>query len=119
MAEPSLQCLQALAVTADGQLFAYASSLAVYVFQRQPCQLCKIISRFDRHVVALAFSPYDPNLLAVVTLDQVLMVGCQLSEPSCCGCSAVVFVTAHAEARCCSLTCACTAKVLSMGPKAT
>ena len=77
-----LLCLQALAVTEDGQLFAYASSLAVYIFERQPCQLCKIISRFDRQIVALAFSPYDPNLLAIATLDQVLMVGCQLREPA-------------------------------------
>ena len=90
MAKPPLLCLQALAVSADGQHFAYASSLAVYVFQRQPCQLCKIVSRFDRHVVALAFSPYDPNLLGIVTLDQVLMVGCQLREPPCCGYAAVV-----------------------------
>lgn len=90
MTEPILLYLQALAVTADGQLFAYASSLAVYIFQRQPCQLCKIVSRFDRHVVALAFSPYDPNLLAIVTLDQVLRVGCELREQPCCGCSAVV-----------------------------
>ena len=63
---------QVLASTTDK--FAFASTLAVHIYDKKTFQLIKLLTFADRNITAISWSPLDSNIIAQATSDKILII---------------------------------------------
>ena len=54
--------------------FAFASTLAIHIYDKQTFQLTKLLTFADKNITAISWCPTDPNVLAQATNDKVLII---------------------------------------------
>ena len=54
--------------------FAFASTLAVHIYDKKTFQLIKLLTFADRNITALSWCPQDSNQIAQATNDKVLLI---------------------------------------------
>jgi len=63
---------QILTCTADK--FAFASTLAVHIYDKKTFQLVKLLTYADKNITALSWCPTEPGVIAQATNDKVLLI---------------------------------------------
>ena len=63
---------QVLACSADR--FAFASTLAVHIYDKKTFQLVKLLTYADRNITSIVWCPTDPNVIAQATNDKILLI---------------------------------------------
>ena len=63
---------QVLSCTKDK--FAFASTLAIHIYDKQTFQLVKLLTFADKNITAINWCPSDPTVIAQATNDKALVI---------------------------------------------
>ena len=61
-------------LTCSKDHFAFASTLAVHVYDKKTFQLTKLLTFADKNITAISWCPTDPSVIAQGTNDKVLIL---------------------------------------------
>ena len=61
-------------LTSTSDKFAFASTLAVHIYDKKTFQLVKMLTFADKNITAIAWCPTDSNAIAQATSDKVLLI---------------------------------------------
>ena len=61
-------------LTCSKDKFAFASTLAVHIYDKKTFQLVKLLTYADKNITSIAWCPTDPTMIAQCTFDKVLVV---------------------------------------------
>ena len=54
--------------------FAFASTLAVHIYDNRTFQMSKLLTFADKNITAICWCPSDPSLLMQATNDKVMLI---------------------------------------------
>ena len=61
-------------MTSSSDKFAFASTLAVHIYDKKTFQLVKLLTFADKNITAISWCPTDANAIAQATNDKVLLI---------------------------------------------
>ena len=61
-------------LTCSKDKFAFASTLAIHIYDKHTFQLVKLLTFADKNITSICWCPTDPSIIAQATNDKILVI---------------------------------------------